>query len=318
MNAEAKNVIPAGSHDRRKYIGGSDIAAVLGISPWRSPVDLYTDKVAPPSDEPRRKRVFFRGERWESVVAEMLTTALEHEGHKVEIIGKNRRFVDATVPHFAAEIDFEVRLNDEPDITNVELKTVHPFKMREWGDSGSDTLPVWYTAQGMWGLGVAPGARKRCIVAPLFGADELRVFEILRDEETIAGMRERALAFWTNHVMRQVPPLPADVSDLNALFPTDDEKRPALIADSDLEDKWLRLRAIQAEIKAREAEFESLEFQMKRTLADCGSLVVDGKERIVWRTRKTSWLDQEGLKDAHPKLVKEFTRKGTARVFTVK
>ncbi len=317
MNAEANNVIPAG-HDRRKYIGGSDIATVLGISPWRSPVELYADKVKPPSEEPRRKRVFFRGERWEAAVAEMLTTALEHEGHKVEIIGKNRRFVDATVPHFAAEIDFEVRLNDEPDITNVELKTVHPFKMRDWGDSGSDTLPVWYTAQAMWGLGVAPDARKRCIVAPLFGADELRIFEILRDDETIAAMRERALAFWTNHVMRQVPPLPTAVADLDAIFPSDDEKRPALIADPDLEEKYLRLRANRAEIKARELEGEALEFQVKRALADCGSLIVNGKEAVTWRTRATSWLDQSGLKDAHPKLVKEFTRKGEARVFIVK
>lgn len=44
--ASALAVIPAG-HDRSKFLGGSDIAAVLGISPWKSPVDLWRDKTTP-------------------------------------------------------------------------------------------------------------------------------------------------------------------------------------------------------------------------------------------------------------------------------
>jgi putative phage-type endonuclease len=30
---------------RRTGIGGSDIAAILGLSPWRTPLDVYRDKV---------------------------------------------------------------------------------------------------------------------------------------------------------------------------------------------------------------------------------------------------------------------------------
>ena len=41
---------PAGLTDaqraaRRHGLGGSDVAAVLGLDPWRSPLDVYVDKV---------------------------------------------------------------------------------------------------------------------------------------------------------------------------------------------------------------------------------------------------------------------------------
>lgn len=313
MNA---NAVTTPNHDRSKFLGGSDIAAILGVSPWRTVVDLWEDKITPRSDQPRKK-VFQRGERWESVVAEMLTLDLESQGHKVEIIGRNRRFIDAEHPMFAAEIDFEVRLDDEPDITNVEIKTVHPFRMREWGDSGSDELPVWYTAQAMWGLGVAPDRRQRCIMAPLFGADELRTFEILRDDETLAGMRARAVSFWTENVVARIPPEPITLEDLAKIFPKH-VQGPALLADSNLEELVLRLRAIKSEIKARESEGELIEFQLKRAMKDCAELLVDGETAATWKTRPASWLDQAALKEQHPDIHKKFMRKGEARVFLLK
>lgn len=308
--------IPEAQYDRQKFLGGADIAAVLGVSPWRTPVDLWADKRTPATGAPR-KRVFVRGERWESVVAEMLTLALEEEGHTIEIVGRNRRFIDAEHSMFAAEIDYEIRLDGEGDVTNVEIKTVHPFKAHEWGESGSDALPIWYTAQAMWGLGVAPGARQRCIVAPLFGADELRTFEVLRDEETIGALRARALAFWTEHVLADVPPDPTVLEDLSKLFPREGA-RPALIADSHLEELILRLRAVKAELKAREAEGEQIEFELKRAMADCAEILVDGKAAVTWKSRPRTWLDQGALKEAHPAIHREFTRKGESRVFTVK
>ena len=60
--------------DRTKFIGGSDIAAILGISPWRTAVQLWKDKITPrvaDDGRPKRKQLS-RGHRWESVVAEML------------------------------------------------------------------------------------------------------------------------------------------------------------------------------------------------------------------------------------------------------
>lgn len=319
MNAQLAPVAPE-QPDRRCFIGGSDVAAVLGISPWRTPLQLWEAKTRPALEGPEpKKRVFTRGHRWESVVAEMLVEHLQSRGHKVEIVGRNQRYIDPERPYLAAEIDFELRLDDEPDITNVELKTVHPFKLREWGDEDTDESPVWYTAQGMHGLGVTPGNRKRCIVAPLFGADEIRAYPVMRDDETIAAMRARCAAFW-NLVQTGVRPDPTNLADLDRLY-QGDPVAPSLIADDELTRAVLRLRAIHSEIKARESEANVLEFDLKRAMKDATELVIpndDKKVAVVWKNRDFTWFDQTALKEQDAKLHRQFQRKTTSRAFTVK
>lgn len=305
--------------DRRGFIGGSDIAAVLGLSPWRTALELWRDKTsehAPAPASHTAARPLKRGLRWEAVVGEMLVEELERQGHQVEMVATNRRYVDKALAHFACEIDFEVRLDGEQEITNVELKTVHPFKASEWGESGTDTAPVHYVAQAMWGLGIT--GRSRCLIAALFGADEVKVFPVERDEATIAAMRERAARFWADHVLPGVAPAPVRLSDLDILHPKESEAG-ALLADAELTAKVLRLRAIDRDIKARTAEAELVEFEVKRAMGECSEVVVGGETvAITWKERAYSFLDQAALKEAHPKLVREFTRKASSRVFTLK
>lgn len=301
--------------DRSKFLGGSDIASVLGISPWRTPLDLWRDKMTP-RVEVAVSRPKARGIRWESVVAEMLVERLQQDGHSVEIVASNVRHPDAEHPFLAAEIDFELRLDGEDEITNCELKTVHPFKMREWGDSGSDDLPVHYTAQVMHGLGIT--RRRSGILAALFGADELRTYPVAADDETIGAMRARAVAFWRDHVLTGVPPEPVNVADMAILFP-EEGAGPPLLADEDLAAKVLRMRALATEIKARESEADALEFEIKRAMRDAVEIVMpNGKTATEWKVRSGSYLDETALKEAHPKLAREFTRKWTSRVFKLK
>lgn len=317
MNAQVVPIAPE-QPDRRRFIGGSDVAAVLGISPWRTPLQLWEAKTRPAleSQEPK-KRVLTRGHRWESVVAEMLVEHLQGRGHTVEIVRSNERYIDPERPYLAAEIDYELRLDGEPDITNVELKTVHPFKAREWGDEDTDEVPVWYTAQAMHGLGVT--GRRRCLVAPLFGADEIRAYPIERDDETIAAMRARCAAFW-NLVQTGVRPDPTNLADLDRLY-QGDPVAPSLIADDELTRAVLRLRAIQSEIKARESEANVIEFDVKRAMKDATELVIpndDKKVAVVWKNRDFSWFDQSALKEDDAKTHRRYQRKTTSRVFTVK
>lgn len=48
-----------GALDRTKYLGGSDVAGILGISPWRTPLDVYLDRSSrAPARSIRRSRRF--------------------------------------------------------------------------------------------------------------------------------------------------------------------------------------------------------------------------------------------------------------------
>ncbi len=316
MDQQALTVAaPPPAHDRRKFIGGADIAAVVGISPWRTPLALWADKVSPPKpDDSSKKRALSRGVRWEGVVGEMLVERLREDGHDVTLVRGNHRYIDVEVPYFAAEIDFELVVDGKP--TNCELKTVHPFRSNDWGESGEDDVPLHYLAQVQWGAGVT-GNRNTHYLAALFGADELRAYPVIPDEQTIAGLRAAATRFWIDHVLERVPPPATNAADLDVLFPK--EAGPELVADGPLVRDLLRLRAIRAEMKAREAEAEALEFAVKSAMRDAVGIVLPtGKSACEWKEREGSFLDQAGLKEAHPKLVREFQKKWTARVFNLK
>ena len=211
---------------RQKYIGGSDIAAILGISPWKTATDLWLDKITPPREDGRNAGAKSRGTRLEPYIVDMI-----REEHGLQIVARNERYVDADVPYFAAEIDAETA--DE----NIEIKTVHPFKSKDWGELDTDQLPLAYVAQVQWGLGIR--RRSRCRVFALIG-DDLRPYVIERDDETIEAMRARASEFWQFYVVPKIQP-PLDYGDrktldtLRRLFPGTDG---STIAATAMHEHW--------------------------------------------------------------------------------
>ncbi|HEJ3161024.1 TPA: YqaJ viral recombinase family protein, partial [Pseudomonas aeruginosa] len=110
-------------HDRSKLLGGSDVAGILGISPWRTPLDVYLDKVQPRTGpvDPAKQKIFTRGQRMEPYVIDLLA---EETGLK--IVGRGNRYRDQQHDFMAAEIDAEAASGE-----NIEIKTVSPFKAKE-------------------------------------------------------------------------------------------------------------------------------------------------------------------------------------------
>lgn len=298
--------------DRQKFIGGSDVAAILGISPWKTQVELWQDKIIK-NRALIEKRIFKRGKNWEKVVAEMLIEELEYHGKKVEIVSSNQRYVDENNPFLSCEIDFELRIDGEDEITNCELKTVHPFKLKEWGFSESDDMPVWYTAQVMHGLGITK--RKKGILAALFGADEIRIYPVMADQETIAAIREKTISFWNNYVLTGIPPDPINNNDLSILFPQEEPEKQ-LLADIDTAEKVMKYRAVHAEINAREAEKDAIEFELKRIMKDCEKLIMpNGKDAFSWKKRSGNYLDQAALKENEPEIYRQYQVQRSFRIF---
>lgn len=204
------------AHDRRKFIGGSDISVLLGVNPYRSVLGLWQDKTQPTREDGHNAAAKRRGSRLEPYVRDMIA-----EEHQIEITASGQRY-KGTQPWEACEIDFE--WSDAGQPRNGEIKTVHPFKRKEWGDEFTDELPLFYVAQTQWGLGITN--RERCDVFALIG-DDLRRYVVQRDDELIQIMRDKAAEFWTRYVEPNVRP-PIDwehklvVDELKRLYPGTD------------------------------------------------------------------------------------------------
>lgn len=306
----------------RDYLGGSDVSAALGLSPWKTPVALYMEKraalagEAPAESDSLVKR---RGKRWESVALEMLVESLSDIGVIAEVEGTNERAVDWALPWARAEIDADLSIRlPGHGLTrwNAELKTVSPFNVKEWGDPETDQIPTHYAAQVQWGLMVT--GRQTCVVGALFGADLMKPYIVERDEEVIAWLREGAIDFWVNHVLAGVPPKPLALADVALLYPT---ARDTIVqADDALTGRLMRYRALHAEIKAREAERDALEFEIAQAMGDASLLTLGDTPKPVftYRNEEGPFLDQQRLKNEFPAAHKACMTKWQKRVLRYK
>ena len=293
--------------DRTTFIGGSDAASILGISPWKSALQLYLEKIGASVDElsPEKQRLFARGKRWEPVVVEMLVDELQDRGHDVQIIGRNARYQDREFPFLSAEIDLELLVDGKE--CNTEMKTVHPFAAKAWGEPGTDEIPIYYAAQAMHGLMVKP--RQKCIVAALIGADDLRIHQIERDEETIAGIRAKELAFW-QRVQDRNPPDPETAADVKWLYAKDAGE----VAEAD--DELLRLigelHFQKTTAKHAEAAIDRISTQIKLAMGNAALLLRDGRPIATWKSnkpsKKTDWQAVAGELSAPQELIERHTK----------
>lgn len=324
-------LIADADYDRRKFIGSSNVAAIMGLTPTingqrYTALDAYLAKRAETlEEEPDNARNLFlkRRKRWEGPVFEHL-----REEFQAEIVSTNLRYIDGDVPFFASEIDFEWKVDAasaealglDPKfigtIQNGEVKTVSPRAFSQkfgWGEPGTADIPVNYQAQVMFGLSILQ--REVSIVAALLGLDEMIFYVIRRDESDIAQLREACCKFWHENVLAGVPPEPQTILDLDKLY---SRSTVGMVADgtSTVGANALRLRSIYGEIDAREMEAELLEFEIKQEMKTAEELVVDGRKLFTWKESNWSRLDQTGLKEKEKAIYKKFMLSGRHRVFT--
>lgn len=180
-----------------KAIGGSDIAAIMGVHPYRTAYDVWLriTQGFEQADSP----VLRRGRLMEPVVRELARTELGLQLRGPEYLQDNR---DGFLAR--ASID-DVALNGlikEP----VEFKTVSSFARQQWGDETTQDVPLHYLYQLQWYL-LATGAPRGHLVA-LVGLDDLRHYRIQADKTLHERMVTAARTFWERHVVGEEAPSP--------------------------------------------------------------------------------------------------------------
>ena len=124
---------------RRKGIGGSDIAAIMGMDKWRSPMDVWLEKTgrADPKDETTMTR---HGHLMEPIILDMYA---ERHGLK-----KPRRQVFKSHPKYKFH---RASLDMVAGPVVVDAKAPRYFS-REWGEPGTDMVPDYILLQQQWYL----------------------------------------------------------------------------------------------------------------------------------------------------------------------
>lgn len=271
---------------RRLGIGSSDIAALAGADPYRTPLDVWLDKTGrePDGIETRPMRL---GKRLEPII---LGEYQEETGRRAILNGHLYQHRDVEIA-LATPDAFEIDL----DRDGIELKAPGVRQKGEWGKSGTDEIPENYLAQVAWQMFVT--GRTRWHVAALFGNEAFRVYRIERDLELEGGLVEIAQRFWRDHVVTgKAPALDASESArryVHSLYP---RERGALVEvkpDSWEESLVLELAQRRAEIATAEEKAAAVETRVKALIGDAEGLVQAKNFKVTWKkpkdSTKTDW-----------------------------
>lgn len=297
---------------RREGIGASDVAAVLGLSPWASPWSVWADKTGLLPPEPENEAM--TAGRWlEAAIGPWFTheTGLHVAGEQTWCTHPDHAHHRCTVDGFV--FDGDGRCHDGAvgcvgdALGDFEVKVTGPG--RRW-----DEIPAHYQCQGQWQMHVT--GMDRVWFAVLMGR-RLDVHELARDQADIDYMVERVNAFWTDHVLTGAPP-PTDGHDatLRALAAVYPEHTPDLSVEADdvlrlVAERW---RQAKANKKAAEKHEKEMAAAIQAALGDAEELTVDGQRAVSWRAQSARRLDGKALTAAHPDIAAEFTRESTYRV----
>ena len=137
------------SVDRSKYIGGSDIGAILGLSRFRSPLEVWMEKTGKDV-----KKLDSLPLRFGSFAEEFVASEYSRETG-FDLIHDESIHIHPDYSFMSAHIDrFVLEKGTSSPTRILECKTANPFASSDWGEAGSDEVPLSYLCQSIWYMAI--------------------------------------------------------------------------------------------------------------------------------------------------------------------
>ncbi|MGP4085433.1 lambda-exonuclease family protein [Streptomyces sp. KR55] len=307
----ARLLLPAGApaaewHAARQTgIGGSDVAAILGMDGHGGALRVWLEKTgqARPQRDARLERSARRGHALEGLIAEFFA---EDTGLTVLDSPGTLQHVDH--PHWIANPD---RLVVAPDGSSRDELGVLECKSRTWRSARvegwhSDEAPDRPAIQGHWYLTVS--GYRFGYVAGLID-DDLTWFRLERDDELCGLLADAVDRFWHDHVLTGIPPEPDGTEATTELLARLWEARPDAVAEVDpaaTAELLTRRAVLKDRIGELGRELGTVENRLKAQLGEAEIAVHLGRELYSWKANGT--LATARLAADHPELVAKYRK----------
>lgn len=321
---------------RRAGIGGSDVAAILGLSKWKSPLEIYESKTETADPKEEQSQAAYFGSLLEDVVAREFATRTGMKIQRVnsQLVAGEGSWMIANIDRAIVnpEISGTVRVLDEQRQAEtgrmlstdciLECKTASSFVADQWGPSQEaevvsgkivteHKIPIYYECQVQWYLGIT-GAQV-CYVAALLGGQDYRIYAVPRNDTVIKALQDQCRAFWVNHVLAKVPPAPRTKEDVAKLFPAD--TGDMLEANNDAAADIGELRTLTGQIKSLQEQADVVKDRICAALGDASGFTIAGEQACTYKTQKRTTLDSTRLKRESPAIYQAYAKTSEARVF---
>lgn len=290
-------------------IGGSDISAVLGLSPYKSAVELWSELVSGEAKREHDQLHLRFGQFAETFVAREYerSSGLFTVPHPQTIFHRQHGYMYGHVDRFVLDTPDTPAFVDGVVTAQriLECKTASAFTRGEWGEAGTDQVPPAYLLQCAWYMAVT--GCSSVDLAALIGNSELRVFSIKRDAQLESLIMLHAQRFWMDHVLTQSPPEPVSSKDAAILFPKE-SAGTCVDASALIMSQVEQYRKLCDRSDRLSQECERIRAEILAYMAGAEKLTHRGKVLATWKCTKSSQrLDSKAMAAAHPEIAKEFT-----------
>ncbi len=238
---------------RRKFIGSSDIAAILGLSPFATAADVWLDKTGRANDEETTEAMEM-GNMFEAPLVDWMGQQLGRTFHRGFRVQHSNGVM-------AANLDGALVYPGKGEQVLVEAHAEAKFSsVKEgWGDPDTDAIPDYYLVQVAHQFACAT-TDEVCYVPVLFSEfGRLRrvkyVVERKAARDLIEVVEQRSCEFWAHHVQADVPPESSPSIEMAKLIRPQPGK-VVKIDDKSLVEQWAKLKEekTEADRLAREAK----------------------------------------------------------------
>lgn len=281
---------------RKRGVGGSELLAALGKDSRCSRLELYKRKVGelPDPDFSDDERVRF-GNLLEPVIRQEVGRRL-----KTQILIPEHTLFHPDAPLLGHPDGWFPAWNE-----GLEIKTCDKYEADEFGEEESDQVPIRHLVQCS-GYMALTGAKKWRL-AVLIGGNDLRLYEIPRDEQLEAAILAGVRVFW-KHVQTLQPPDPGTPDEVRMRWPKD--LGTEIRATPQIVELCGRLAVTRTERKAAEESEEALKSDVQCFMKEAAQLIgPDGRALATWKTAKSSMkFDVERFAKDHPGIHAKYLR----------
>lgn len=296
---------PQWLEERRKGVGGSDVAAIMGLSPWKTAYQVYQEK---------RKEVAL----WEGNEATDWGKRMEPAIRQwySDQTGRNVRLPDKILYHTKHPFMLASLDGFTDDRRVVEIKTARSSK--GWGEPGTNEIPDYYALQVQHYMAVT--GFEVADVPVSIGGGSPDLYEVPADTELQEMIIDAESDFW-QRVIDGNPPDPVSYADAVQRFGRSGAEG-LVTAGSDVIGIISDLKKAQAQGKALEAAEEDLKGRLIIFLGDKGNTLIspEGMTLLTYKLGKgRTSFDAKSFEKQYPELYQQFLKQGEpSRRFLVK
>lgn len=282
---------------RKGGIGGSDVGAIMGLSNWTSPLEVWLVKTGreEPADLSGKESV-----KWGNVLEPVVAGEFASRHPEMKVLRKNCTMVSKERPWAFANIDRELRGPDGRGI--LEIKTAGLRSADQWVFGPPDH----YLCQVQHYLSVTGWDFAWCAV--LIGGQEYREYFIPRDEDDIAAIDAAVDKFWNEYVVTGVmPEMTGRGNEGRALAGLHLENNGEYVSVMDADFPELgEAVSLNQEIKALQARKREVDNAIKARVGDAKGIESESV-RCTWSRFKEARLDSKRLKAERPEIFAEYS-----------